>query len=242
MKNYIIPAIAASVMFASCGRTVNPNKSPKTSLDSFSYSIGFQIGKSMKDQGIEKLDYSSFIKGIEEATKKDSGYAIAPEKMNNIQRDFLMKSREKKIKVLQEETKKWMAENAKKSGVSILPSKGQFKLIKAGNGATPGAYDTVEYNLMVKTGKGKLIYDSKTGPTTPRRSMNEMGLAAIEESFQKVTEGAVFEVCISNDSYPQMGGDQPLEDLYGVSVYTVELKRVIPGKAPAPTTPEAPKK
>ncbi|MBS3915181.1 MAG: FKBP-type peptidyl-prolyl cis-trans isomerase N-terminal domain-containing protein [Bacteroidetes bacterium] len=241
MRKYSYLAIASALIFASCGRTVNPNKAPKTSLDSFSYSVGFQIGKSMKEQGIEKLDYSSFIKGMEEATKKDSGYTINPEKMNGIQRDFMTKARDKKKKEYQDASKKWMSENAKKEGVSLLPSKGQFKLIKAGKGATPGAYDTVEYHLVVKNHKGKELYDSKKGPQVPKRVISNMGLPAVEESFQKVTEGAVFEVYVQNDAMEQMGGDQPLEDLYGISIYTFELIRVIPGKAPAPEkAPEMP--
>jgi FKBP-type peptidyl-prolyl cis-trans isomerase FklB len=236
MKKYNYLALAALVLIAaSCGRTVNPNKAPKTSLDSFSYSVGFQIGKSMRDQGIEQLDYSSFVKGLEEATKKDSGYTIKPEDMNNIQRTFVMKEREKKIKLFQEETKKWMAENAKKTGISYLPSKGQFKLVKAGKGATPGYYDTVTYNLVVKNSKGKELYDSKKRPNGPRMAISSLGLAPIEEAFQKVTEGAIFEVYVQNDAYPQMNQEQPLEDLYGVSIYTVELLTVIPGKAPEPT-------
>jgi FKBP-type peptidyl-prolyl cis-trans isomerase FklB len=242
MKKYNYLALAAMVFAVSCGRTVNPNKAPKTSLDSFSYIVGHQVGSYMKAQGIDKVEFGAFIKGFEEAMKKDSGFTIKAEDMEKIQSAFILKEQEKKIKGYQEEAKKWMAENAKKNGVSTLPSKGQFKVVKAGAGMAPRYYDTVEYSMVVKSSKGKELFNSKMNPMSPRMPISELGLAPIEEAFQKVTEGAVFDVYIQNDLYAGMNNKQKLEDRYGVSIFTIELIKVTPGKAPEPKKlEEAPK-
>jgi FKBP-type peptidyl-prolyl cis-trans isomerase FklB len=172
---------------------------------------------------------------VEEASKKDSGFAINPEDMPALQQRFVTKEKEKKIKVYQEATRKWMAENAKKSGISILPSKAQFKLVKAGSGSMPGYYDTVTYHLAVKTSAGKEIFDSKKRGEARSVPVFLLGLAPVEEAFQKVAEGSVFEVYVSNDAFPQMTRESSLEEQYGVSVYTITLLKVVPGKAPAPT-------
>ena len=58
MKNTSkIAGIAAALLLAACGgKQVNPGKTLKTTADSFSYSIGYQIGKFMKGSGVEKID------------------------------------------------------------------------------------------------------------------------------------------------------------------------------------------
>lgn len=237
-KIYIITA-AVAIAAASCGRRVDTKAAPKTSMDSFSYIVGNQVGNYMKMQGIDKLNYGALIKGIEEALTKDSGFAINPEKMDMIQSAYVMKEQEKKIKQMQEETKKWMAENAKKSGVSYLPSKGQFKLIKQGNGATPGQWDTVVYHLVAKDVKGTVKGDTRAQGVAPREVLSKIYIAPVQEAFQKVTEGATFEVYIQNDVYLRAGRQEPLENRYGITIFTVELLKVIPGKEPAKSeTPE----
>lgn len=235
MKNQIlIASLVLLVIATSCGRRVDTKSAPETSLDSFSYIVGNQVGNYMKTQGIDKLSYGALIKGIEEAMKKDSGFAIHPDSMDKIQTTFVMREQEKKIKVIQEETKKWMADNAKKPGVSYLPSKGQFKELKKGTGAVAGENDTVVYHLRAVDTKGKVKGDSRERGVAPREVIRNIYIAPIREAFEKVAEGATFEVYIQNDVF--MGGAgsrESIESRFGVTVFTIELLKVIPGTAPA---------
>jgi FKBP-type peptidyl-prolyl cis-trans isomerase len=187
----------------------------------------------MKTQGIDKLSYGALVKGIEEALSKDSGFTIQPEKMEMIQSAFVMKEQEKKIKVYQDETKKWMAENAKNKGVTFLPSKGQFKLISAGTGPAPGPYDTVVYHLVAKDIKGKVKGSTYEQGNPPREVLSKLYIAPVKEAFEKVTEGAKFEVYIENDVYLRSAGQESLANRFGITVFTVDFLKVIPGKAPA---------
>lgn len=237
---YIIAAVVIGIA-ASCGRTsVNPKKDPKTSLDSFSYIVGFNIGKGMKSQGLESIDYSTMIRGIQDGLKKDSGYVIKEDAMMVIQKSYMAKAQEKKIKDFQEENKKWMDANAKKTGVTSLPSKGQYKLIKAGNGPTPQMFDTIEYAIAVTNNKGKMVYDGRGPGQSMKRTVAEMGLAPLEEAFQKSTQGSTFEVYLQNDIYPAISSNaQGFEEKYGISIFTVDFIRVIPGKeVKEPKAPE----
>ncbi len=249
MKKHISIISAVVILFAtSCGRTVNPGKTLKTGMDSFSYTIGLNLGKGMKQQGLEKLDYSSLIKGIEDALKKDSGFAVGTADLERVQRGFIMKEQGKKVKKFQDESKKWMVENSKKAGVSALASGGQFKLIKAGSGASPQAYDTIEYSIVMKNSKGKEMRNSSKMGGNPKHSLKQIGLAPLEEAFQKVAPGAEFEVYLQNDLVPELGGmAESFEDKYGVTLFTFQLIKVIPGKPEAtkpagtPSAPEMPK-
>lgn len=241
MKIYQISILAAAALLASCGgRSINPKKNPKTSMDSFSYIVGNQVGSYLKNQGVDKLDYSTLIKGIEDALTKDSGYAIKVEDMERIQQAYVTKAQEARIKVLQEEAKKWVAENAKNAGVTNLPSKGQFKMIKKGTGAIAGQHDTVEYTMVVKDQKGNLKGDTRMQGMNPRSPVSELFVAPIQEAFQQSPEGSTFEIYLQNDIYPRLGRQESIEDRYGITVITVELVKVTPGKAPAPGADKAP--
>lgn len=242
MKIYQISILAlAAALLASCGgRSINPKKNPKTSMDSFSYIVGNQVGSYLKNQGVDKLDYSTLIKGIEDALTKDSGYAIKLEDMERIQQAYVTKAQEAKIKALQEEAKKWVAENAKKPGVTSLPSKGQFKMIKKGNGPMPGQYDTVEYTMVVKDHKGNMKGDTRMQGVNPKSPVSELFVAPIQEAFQQAPEGSSFEVYLQNDVYPRLGRQENIEDRFGITIITVELVKVTPGKAPAAGTEKAP--
>ena len=243
MKKYTYFILAAVMVFAaSCGNTINPKKSPKSSLDSFSYIVGYNIGKGMKSQGLDKMDYGSMIHGIEDALNKDSGYLIKEELQMPIQKAYMTKAQEKKIKEYQEANKKWMEENGKKSGVTTLPSKGQFKMVKAGNGPVPQLYDTVEYALKVTNNKGKVIYDGRGPGQSMKRTVSELGLAPLEEAFQKAAEGSTFEVYLQNEIYPALSrNSQGFEESYSISIFTIDLIKVVHGTEPKPDAEQGPK-
>jgi len=232
MKNTSkIAGIAAALLLAACGgKQVNPGKTLKTTEDSFSYSIGYQIGKFMKGSGVEKIDYSSMVKGIEEAMKKDSGYAISEKNIQRVQNDYIAREREKKAKVLKEEANKWMADNAKKSGVVKLTSNGQYKESEAGKGAVPGKFDTVTCHIVVKNTKGKVIYNSRE--RNPQGMITDLsafsGTPALLEAFERSAAGSKFEVYSPMDGQ----GGSSIEEAYGISIFEVEFVSVKPGKQP----------
>lgn len=232
MKKYIYGFMGMAALFAgSCGRTVDPNKKPKSSLDSFSYIVGMNLGRGMKSQGLEKIDYSSLIHGIEEGLKKDSGYAISLADAEKIQRAYIMKEQKKKIEKYQADSKKWMADNAKKGGVTTLSSGAQIRMLTTGNGASPQLYDTIEYSMIVRTGKGKEMMNSTKMGGNQKHVLKQIGIDILEEAFQKATAGSEFEVYIQNDMIPQLSGNADnLEDRFGVSIFTFKLFKVIPGK------------
>lgn len=221
----------------SCTTTVNTKKKPKTALDSFSYVLGLNIGKEMKNQGVEKLDYSTLLRGIEEGLTKDSGYLVPEDKMRSVYSGFIMKNQEKKVKEYKDDAQKFLNENAKKAGVTILPSKAQFIMTKKGDGPAPQLFDTVEYSWTVKTHKGKILYDGIKIGEKQSRAVSELGLLPLEEAFQKSPVGSSFELYIPNDLFPALGRNaQNMEEMYSVTIFTANIIGIKPGKAPADTT------
>lgn len=244
MKKYIIfSAITGLLVLAACGgRQINPKKKLKTGIDSFSYSLGFQIGKHVKDNGIEEIDYSSLLKGVEEAMQKDSGYAIASKDLQKVYALFLNKERLAKAKKMKAEADKWFAENAKQKDVKTLASKGQYKLIKGGSGSVPGEFDTVYCNIIVTSQKGKvLVNTAKESPEPVKVTMDKINMMlnpSVKEAFEQSTAGSEFEVYTIADEASGLGrvASSP-DDLYGVMKVRIQFLKAVAGKKPEAKAP-----
>lgn len=236
---YIIAGLVA-LMAASCGKTVNPSKKIKTSLDSFSYLMGIQLGQNMKSQGLDKIDYSSLMHGIEDGMKKDSGFAINEADFEKVYSGYVMKEQKKAIEKVQKETKDWLAANAKKGGVQPLVSGGQIKIIQAGNGSAPQPYDTVEYHLFMKNGKGKEIMNTMRSGRPARFPLSMLTIAQLKEAFEKSSVGSEVELYLNSDLIPELSQNaRGIDERFGVTIINIKLLKVIPGK-PAPA--KAPEK
>jgi FKBP-type peptidyl-prolyl cis-trans isomerase FklB len=124
----------------------------KTQKDKVSYSIGLDIGKTMKRQSIE-VEPKALLQGIKDALAKDSLYLLTDaeiqEVMTNWQKDMMAKQTAK-MKEEGDKNKKegeaFLAQNKTKSGVKTTASGLQYKVITAGNGATPKPEDKVKCN------------------------------------------------------------------------------------------------
>ncbi len=123
-----------------------------------SYSIGVDIGNTMKRQPFE-VDPDLLGRGIKDVLT--GGKMLMSDNdvratLTDLQKELMAKQQEQ-MKQQQEEMKKvgeknkkegeaFLAENAKKDGVKTLPSGLQYKVIASGKGPAPKATDTVETN------------------------------------------------------------------------------------------------
>lgn len=112
------------------------------------YSIGYNYANSLQQQGID-LDPNSFVQGFKDSFSK-ANPAISQEQMQKAIEELQMATMAKQAaeqKALGEENKakgqKFLAENKTKPGVITTASGLQYKVIKAGSGASPKVTDTV---------------------------------------------------------------------------------------------------
>lgn len=122
---------------------------PKVILEKSSYALGMNIGRSLKQQGIE-LDIAMFVEGMKTAAEGGKPKWTPAElaaAMEAFEKMVVAKASEKQnaaaAKNLQE-GKDFLAANAKKEGVKTLPSGLQYEVVTAGSGASPKATDTVK--------------------------------------------------------------------------------------------------
>jgi FKBP-type peptidyl-prolyl cis-trans isomerase FklB len=120
----------------------------KTAKDKASYSIGFDMGSSLKRNAID-VDPSILTKAILDALSGAKPLMTEQEMRESItalQKDLATKQQEK-MKMAGEKNKKegaaFLSDNKKKAGVKTLPSGLQYMVLTEGKGKQPKATDTV---------------------------------------------------------------------------------------------------
>lgn len=217
-------------------------KDPK---DKLSYSIGMNIGKGFKQDGID-IDPDLLVRGIKDALS--GGKALMTdqeilETLSNFQKEMAAKQAAL-MKELGEKNKKegetFLAENKKKEGIITLPSGLQYKVIKAGTGKKPKLTDTVTAHY-----RGTLIngteFDSSYRRGQPTAFRVNGVIRGWTEALQLMEEGAKWQLFIpSNLAYAERGSGQMIGP-NATLIFEIELVSVQSPPA-APATPATPAK
>ncbi len=120
---------------------------------------------------------------------------------------------------------KFLAENAKKSGVKTLPSGVQYKVIKEGEGAIPADSMKVKVNYEGKTIDGS-VFDSSYKRGQPVEMVIRQNIPGFAEALTHMPVGSTWEVYIpENLAYGEreMGQIKPFSTL----IFKIELLDII---------------
>jgi FKBP-type peptidyl-prolyl cis-trans isomerase FklB len=119
-----------------------------TDKDKLSYSIGADLGKNFKNQGID-VNPEALAKGMQDGMS-GSQLILTEQQMkdvlNKFQKDLMTKRSADFNKKADENKSKgeaFLTTNKTKPGVVVLPSGLQYKIVEAGTGAKPTKTDTV---------------------------------------------------------------------------------------------------
>lgn len=118
-----------------------------TNEKKFSYTIGFQMGQGLRQQGLE-VDADAMIQAIRDVLD-GAPLKLSLEEMQTASRAYRAEEEEKR-KVIADKNKKdgetFLAENAKKKGVKTTPSGLQYIVLNEGTGKHPSLNDNVSVN------------------------------------------------------------------------------------------------
>ena len=136
----------------------------KTDLDKASYSLGMNIGASLKGEGVSQINAEMFAKGLSDMLNGSKLELSMQEAYETIQ-DFLAKANAAKFSKNITEGKNFLEENGKRPGVVTLPSGLQYEIITQGNGPKPKATDpvTTHYHGTLIDGT---VFDSSNQPAS----------------------------------------------------------------------------
>lgn len=225
-----------------CLETSEKTLTPSTDQQKQAYSVGTQIGSSVKrniDQIAsveESFDIDMFLQGLEDAVKETQ--QLPADELSKISsqfhQDFSAKFRARQTAEASENLgagKDFLADNAKRTGVVQTESGLQYRILQEGGGAKPAATDTVKVHYT-----GTLIDGTKFDSSVDRGEPAQFPLNGVitgwTEGLQLMQEGAKYEFFIP----PELAyGATPRSTIPANStlVFEVELIEVIKQETPA---------
>jgi FKBP-type peptidyl-prolyl cis-trans isomerase len=211
MKVFLNLAAGSALCFSiiSCNATETAKSKPvvlKTQLDSISYMIGQDVGKSLKGFKSD-ISIPVFIKAVEDVLK-DQPSQLTPEQIKEIQTNFsaqMQKKQEEIAKVSGDKNKvageAFLLENKSKPGVTTTASGLQYSVIKEGTGPKPLATDKVKVHY-----KGTLldgtIFDSSYDRKEPAVFVLNQVIPGWTEGVQLMKVGSTYKFFVpSNLAY-----------------------------------------
>ena len=247
MKLPIFVLLATSVcggLFAADEKPAAPFKEPR---DKTSYSLGANIGNSMKAQGADlNLDQvAAGMRDVMSGQAKLTDQEIR-ETLMAWQQDLRAKRMEKQ-KAEGEANRKvgetWLTENGKKTGVKTMPSGLQYKVLVAGKGVQPKSTDSVSAHY-----KGTLTdgteFDSSYSRGQPLTIPVTGVIAGWQEALTNMHVGDKWELYIPGNLAYGERGSPPKIPPYATLVFEMELLGIEapkpPGAAPGAGLPGKP--
>ncbi len=205
------------------------------------YYAGLQIGQQVSNQMIPGINRELFG---EDSTKTVSlknfmaGFITGATNAEGIMsQDVAMITVQQKMEVVKKQQaeekyghnkvagEKFLAENAKKEGVVVLPSGVQYKVIKEGKGEIPTDSSMVKLNY-----EGRLvndtIFDSSYKRGVPAQMRPNQGIKGWTEALTKMPVGSTWEIYIPQElayAERQAGKVEPFSTL----IFKVEVLEII---------------
>ena len=209
-----------------------PAVDEKTAADVSSYGIGMNIGRGLKSDGVD-INLDTFLQGIRDALQ-GAEPKYSREQLQAAFKVFeqsIQAKRQQRTKGVGEKNKadglKFLADNKARPGIMTLPSGLQYQVLRAGNGASPKATDTVKVHYEGTLLDGK-VFDSSIKRKEPATFPVNGVITGWTEALQLMKVGDHWRLFIpSNLAY----GEQGAGELIGPGatlVFDVELLDILP--------------
>ena len=203
---------------------------PKTEEERIGYSLGIMVGRQLQ-QDISKLDVDSFSAALkdlyENKTPSINDEEIATI-LDNLQQKMAAEAQQKEEAAAAENLdkgQKFLAANAKKSGVKTTKSGLQYKIVKQGKGKKPTATASVKVHY-----EGKLIndtvFDSSYARGEPVTFKVNQVIAGWQEALQLMPAGSEWMVYIPANLAYGAGGAGGSIGPNEALVFKVELQEI----------------
>ncbi|HEY1786791.1 MAG TPA: FKBP-type peptidyl-prolyl cis-trans isomerase [Verrucomicrobiae bacterium] len=207
-----------------------------TDKDRESYAMGMYFGTGWKKNGVD-VDVDAMVRGIKDS--ESGGSTLLTEQqmrteLMQLQRS-VMASRQKtqgeEGQKNQQAGEDFLAHNKTQPGIVVLPDGLQYKVIKDGSGATPGANDVVTVNY-----RGTFVDGTEFDSSFKRGRPAEFPVTGVipgwTEALEKMKVGSKWDVYVPSNLAYGPNGRPPLVGPNQTLIFEVEL---IDAKArPAP--------
>jgi len=228
----VLLLLTSAAVFAGCNRKPDDTSriELKTRMDTISYIIGLDYGQGIRERNIAANPLMVY-KGVDDGLK---GKSLLSDSLKNklidaFNLELQARQDSENIRIAADNKikgKKFLEENRKESGVVVLPSGLQYKMLKEGAGKSPLPTDSVRVHyraMFIDRTTFDMSYDS--GPVGIRLNHVIKGLS---EGIQQMKPGSICELYIP----PELGyGDKDFASVIpggSTLIYSIELIEVIP--------------
>lgn len=188
---------------------------PKTSVDKLSYTIGVDMGSSLKAQQLD-INPDMLAQGIKDAVS-GSPLLLTKQQMDqtlkDYQKTFLAKQQQQFAAMADQNAKAgeaFLAKNKTQPGVQTLADGLQYKIIKAGDGTSPTSSDSVTVNYEGSLIDGT-VFDSTYKRGAPSTFKVSQVIPGWQEALKLMKPGAEWMIYIpSNLAYGKQGVGGPI--------------------------------
>ena len=194
-------------------------------MENLSYALGMVIGHNLKGMGVKNLNATQFAQAVTDVLEGHATLLDDAEAQRTVS-EFLQRQQAEAGKAVREEGERYLAENAQKEGVTVLPSGLQYVVLTEGTGAKPKATDRVKCHYEGRLTDGP-VFDSSYRRGEPAVFPLNGVIAGWTEGVQLMGEGAKFRFFIPYQlAYGERGAGQSIPP-YAALVFDVELIEVV---------------
>ena len=194
-------------------------------MEKLSYALGMVIAHNLKGMGVSALDNAAFAQAVSDVMGGATTTMSDAEAQRTVS-EFMQKQQAEAGKAVREAGEKFLAENAEKPGVVVLPSGLQYTVITEGTGAKPKATDRVNCHYEGTLTNGQ-VFDSSYRRGEPAVFPLNGVIAGWTEGVQLMAEGAKYRFFIPYHlAYGERGAGQSIPP-YAALVFDVELIEIV---------------
>lgn len=194
-------------------------------MDKLSYALGLSMGHIFLGSGIKSLNVEDFAKGVEAVYKQEKP-EISFDEAKKIINEFFSNLQDEIAETNKQAGKEFLAENAKRSGVVVLPSGLQYEVLAEGKGRKPKVTDKVQCHYHGTLIDGQ-VFDSSIQRGTPAVFGVNQVIPGWVEALQLMPEGSRWKLYIPSDlAYGEQGagGSIPAN---ATLIFEVELIKIL---------------
>lgn len=194
-------------------------------MDKLSYALGLSMGHNFLGSGIKSLNVEDFAKGVEAVYKQEKP-EISFDEAKKIINEFFSNLQDEIAETNKQAGKEFLAENAKRSGVVVLPSGLQYEVLAEGKGRKPKVTDKVQCHYHGTLIDGQ-VFDSSIQRGTPAVFGVNQVIPGWVEALQLMPEGSRWKLYIPSDlAYGDQGagGSIPAN---ATLIFEVELIKIL---------------
>jgi len=190
-------------------------------MEKLSYALGLIIGNNLKGMNIEGLLTTEFTRAVEQVLNGEKTEMTEVQAQGLVQ-DFLREQQEAAGKAAREAGEQFLAENAKREGVTVTASGLQYEVLTPALGVKPVATDTVSCHYEGRLTDGT-VFDSSYRRGEPASFPLQGVIRGWTEGLQLMSIGSKFRFFIPFDlAYGAQGAGGSIPP-YAALIFDVEL-------------------